>query len=61
MIISNLALIFGVKVFNCFLILLLDIIQQRLILILASPELITGLSLQCGSQLVVALLELTEV
>jgi hypothetical protein len=58
---SNLALIFGVEVFYCFLILLLDVIQQRLILILASPELITGLSLQCGSQLVMALLELTEI
>jgi|688.fasta_scaffold2142093_1 hypothetical protein len=58
---SNLALIFGVEVFYCILILLLDVIQQRLILILASPELITGLSLQCGSQLVMALLELTEV
>ena len=58
---SNLALIFGVKGFYCILILLLDVIQQRLILILASPELITGLSLQCGSQLVMALLKLTEV
>ena len=58
---SNLALIFGVERFYCILILLLDVIQQRLILILASPELITGLSLQCGSQLVMALLELTEV
>lgn len=58
---SNLALIFGVEVFYCILILLLDVIQQRLILILASPELITGLSLQCGSQLVMALLKLTEV
>jgi hypothetical protein len=58
---SNLALIFGVERFYCILILLLDVIQQRLILILASPELITGLSLQGGSQLVMALLELTEV
>ena len=58
---SNLALIFGVERFYCILILLLDVIEQRLILILASPELITGLSLQCGSQLVMALLELTEV
>jgi hypothetical protein len=58
---SNLALIFCVERFYCILILLLDVIQQRLILILASPELITGLSLQCGSQLVMALLELTEV